>query len=619
MPESLRILILEDSEADAELVLRELRRGGLEFTSHRVDSAEAMAAALRSGHWDAVIADYTMPGFTAIDALQVLREHELDLPFVIVSGTTGEAVAVEAMKGGAHDYLMKDNLTRLVPAVRREVREAAQRRQRRRAERELAEAAEARARYEFIVNTSRDFMSLVDSDYTYQAVNKAYCNAMQKTREEVIGRAVAEIWGPDTYDRIIKDQLERCFAGDDVQYEEWFEFGPLGRRYFHVCYTPFHNQDGVVTHVVVVSRDITERKLMEEELAEKGEELEQKRQQLERLVAQREAELERKTTDLSELRRQLKRHQAIAGMVGGSSEMARLFDSIRDVAAVNVPVLIQGESGTGKELVARGIHAEGPRADNAFIAVNCGALPEGLLESELFGHVEGAFTGAVRDRKGRFELADGGTIFLDEVADLPPAMQVKLLRVVQEGKFEPVGGERSVKVDVRLISATNKDLRAEVAAGRFREDLYYRLAVVPIHVPALRERLGDIPLLAEHVLARSIEKMARPIVDLADSAVLALTQYDWPGNVRELENAIQYALVRCKDGPLKAEHLPPTVTRPAAAGTAPGNPARKEKLTVERVRRALKAADGNKVRAARLLGVSRATLYRFLDGHDLAG
>jgi transcriptional regulator with GAF, ATPase, and Fis domain len=298
--------------------------------------------------------------------------------------------------------------------------------------------------------------------------------------------------------------------------------------------------------------------------------------------------------------------------------MLQLFDTIREVAEVNVPVMIEGDSGTGKELVATAIHNEGPFADKPFVPVNCGALPEGILESELFGHVKGAFTGAVRDRKGRFELADGGTIFLDEVGELPGATQVKLLRVLQGGIFQRVGGEENIKVDVRVISATNKKLAEEVAAGRFREDLFYRLCVVPIYLPPLRERRNDIPLLAEHLLKRALSEVGREDVVLSPEAVDVMIDYNWAGNVRELENAIRYALVKCRDNLLLPGHLPLKILkaqRHVRGQTCPKKPKnrRKRKLDAERVWRALEEAGGNKIEAARRLGVSRATLYRFLQ------
>jgi transcriptional regulator with PAS, ATPase and Fis domain len=323
-------------------------------------------------------------------------------------------------------------------------------------------------------------------------------------------------------------------------------------------------------------------------------------------------------TELNHLRRRLRAEHSFAGIIGRDAKILDLFETIREVAEVSAPVLIQGESGTGKELVAGAIHNEGPRAEKLFVPVNCSALPEGLLESELFGHVRGAFTGAIRDKKGRFEMADGGTIFLDEVGDLSPAIQVKLLRVLQEGRFERVGGERTVKVDVRVISATNKDLRRGVAAGGFREDLFYRLCVIPITLPPLRERRNDIPLLAEHILKQAVQESDRREVGLAPGALDAMMEYDWPGNVRELQNAIQYGLVKCRGGLLQWAHLPPTISAGAGAEAKRPRRRRKRKLSPEAVRRALDETGGNKVEAARKLGVARATLYRFLNDTGMA-
>jgi len=304
------------------------------------------------------------------------------------------------------------------------------------------------------------------------------------------------------------------------------------------------------------------------------------------------------------------------GMVGGDSSMLELFDTIRQVGPLDVPVLILGESGTGKELVANALHAESTRCGELLVPVNCGALPDGLLESELFGHVKGAFTGAVRDKKGRFELADRGTIFLDEIGELSPQMQVKFLRVLQNGTFERVGGERTVEVDARVICATNRDLEAEVEAGRFRADLYYRLCVVPITVPPLLERPGDIPDIAGFFLARTAEETARHLPGFSDEALEALKQHTWPGNVRELENAVRFAAIKSQGHVIRPSHLPLQVRgsrKPASAK------AQRCKLDEVKVREALQTTGGNKSRAAKHLGVSRATLYRFLGEHPALG
>ena len=335
-----------------------------------------------------------------------------------------------------------------------------------------------------------------------------------------------------------------------------------------------------------------------------------------------------------DMARRLGEIESFSGIIGRDKNMLEIFDLIRNVADSNVPVLIRGASGTGKELVAAAIHNEGPRADRLFVPVNCGALPEGLLESELFGHVRGAFTGAIRDKKGRFELAHRGTIFLDEIGDISPAMQVKLMRVLQDGTFERVGDTKTIHSDVRVISATNKDLKKEISEGRFREDLYYRLCVVPIDLPRLRERCGDIPLLVDHILKRVASETGRQGLSLSPAALDAMLSYEWPGNIRELQNALQFAVVKCRGNLIEVNHLPPHVvssimespTHPGGAAGASRMPVpsvprapssrapagRRTKLTEGAVAEALRRAGGNRAKAARVLGVGRATLYRFL-------
>ena len=308
------------------------------------------------------------------------------------------------------------------------------------------------------------------------------------------------------------------------------------------------------------------------------------------------------------------------GIIGKDSTMQEIFRQIRDVALYSYPVHVSGETGTGKERVANAIHDISAYGNGAFVPVNCGAIPEGIVESELFGHVKGAFTGAVKERKGRFELAHKGTLFLDEVAELPLKIQVKLLRFLQEGTFEKVGGEKKVAVDVRIISAANKNLKDEVRAGRFREDLYYRLNVIPISLPPLRQRKTDIPLLAVHFLRQAELENNNSVPALADETMNTLLDYDWPGNVRELKNVIQFSVVRCRGKKILPADLPPEISR----GEAPLAPAYspppdteastvKGKLDAASVKAALTKTGGNKSKAARVLGVGRATLYRFLS------
>ena len=319
------------------------------------------------------------------------------------------------------------------------------------------------------------------------------------------------------------------------------------------------------------------------------------------------------TTELANLQHRVKHFHACGALIGKDPKTLALFEQIREVGPVTLPVLIEGESGTGKELVARAIHDLSPRARKPFLGINCGALPEGILESELFGHVRGAFTGAVRDQKGRFELADGGTLLLDEVGELSPTLQVKLLRVLQEKKFERVGGEKQISVDVRIVSATNRNLRKMMEEKRFRRDLFYRLCVVPILVPPLRERRMDIPVLIDNFLESVSAETEKPLITISNEALDILTRYPWPGNVRELRNVIEYAYVKCRTGCLVPQQLPNEIVHFHVKPTTRPGPALK--LNRDKIIAAMREAEGNKSRAAAILGVGRSTLYRYMRQH----
>ena len=320
-------------------------------------------------------------------------------------------------------------------------------------------------------------------------------------------------------------------------------------------------------------------------------------------------------TEILELKFKTNEISSFSNIIGHDSNMLNVFQQIRDVANYDYPVHVSGETGTGKELVANAIHNESLRGGGAFVPVNCGALPENLIESELFGHVKGAFSGAVREKKGRFQLAEGGTLFLDEIAELSMDMQVKLLRVLQERTFEKVGGEKTLKANVRIISATNKDLLSEVKNKRFREDLYYRLNVIPIEIPPLRKRKNDIPLLCDHFLTKTSKSHNENKLKVSQDAIIELLKYPWPGNVRELENAMQYATVRCKGEIILPVDLPMELQQKNGSISVSKGPSRK--LNIETVKDALNKTGGNKAKASRLLGVGRATLYRFLGENPL--
>jgi PAS domain S-box-containing protein len=315
---------------------------------------------------------------------------------------------------------------------------------------------------------------------------------------------------------------------------------------------------------------------------------------------------------VEQLRKELDSRYTFEDIVGRSSAMQALFETLPQIAESSSTVLIEGASGTGKELFARAIHSLSRRRKKRFVAVNCAALPDALLESELFGYKAGAFTDAKRDKPGRFALADGGTIFLDEIGDISPALQVRLLRVLQERVVEPLGALEPVKVDVRVVTATNKDLTELVRQSKFREDLFYRIRVIHLKLPSLRDRREDIPLLVDRIIAKFNRLQGRDIAGVSEEVLVRLMQHDYPGNVRELENIIEQAFVLCRGGFIELRHLPPEL-RPTEASDADGGGSMNLRF-MERhlIEAALKRHNGNRTQAARDLGIDASTLYRKL-------
>ncbi len=399
--------------------------------------------------------------------------------------------------------------------------------------------------------------------------------------EEVLKYSRDEVLGQDCHElfpwRLCGEKCAFCDMNEDVKDNLWYtrdvqrKDGKL--RHVEINLLPLRGEQGESLGAMVSFRDFTHRMHVEKKFDE------------------------------------IKHYM---GIVGQTPEMMQVFDSIRDVGPTDVTTLIQGESGTGKELVAEALYKISGRSSRPFVVVNCGALPEGLLETELFGHVKGAFTGAIRDKMGRFEMANKGTIFLDEVGELSPAMQVRLLRVLENGTFESVGGEKTIRVDVRVISATNRNLEERVRLHRFREDLFYRLCGFIINLPPLRDRLEDVSPLAELFLQDASSRLGqRAVYD--QTFLQSLSQFTWPGNVRQLQNSMQYAIIKGRGQPLNLSHLPPELVRSKIPATTARKPGRPQKLSEQLVRDAMEESMGNKAQAAQLLGVSRATLYRFLN------
>jgi len=337
-----------------------------------------------------------------------------------------------------------------------------------------------------------------------------------------------------------------------------------------------------------------------------------------RVVVEKAIEKKLLATENRRLKSELRSRVRGRTIIGTSAAIQRVVDFVSQVADTKANVLVSGESGTGKEVVARAIHAGGERRELPFVAVNCGAIPENLLESELFGHVKGAFTGAVQNKAGLFEVAQGGTVFLDEIAELPLPLQVKLLRVIQERSYRRVGGTSDLAFDARILTATNRDLQADVASGRFREDLYYRLNVIEIALPPLRERRDDIPLLVQHFTERYSRELGKPAMEVSSAAMERLVRYDYPGNVRELENVIERAVALCRSERIEIDVLPPTVLHPRELERTRRIPEEGVKLDelvneYERslLQEALEQSGGVKKRAAAKLGISfRSFRYR---------
>jgi two-component system, NtrC family, response regulator HydG len=370
----------------------------------------------------------------------------------------------------------------------------------------------------------------------------------------------------------------------------WVEFMTNDGKpiFLEIKETPLQGEKREITQIMGIGRDISERQRLESQLR-----------------------------DWHEKQAKASNGESNFGQViGKSKKMQEIYEFIRIVSQNTSTVMLKGESGTGKEMIAQAIHEHSPRRTCPFVEVTCSALSEHLLESELFGHVKGAFTGAIKDKQGRFEQANGGTIFLDEVGDISPNAQVKLLRVLQEREIVRVGGDERVKVNVRIISATNKDLEESVANGTFREDLYYRLNVVPLNVPALRERKEDIPLLVDHFIEKIDRKVEKEVTEISQKAMNLLLEYYWPGNIRQLENAIEYAIIRCQGTEIRVQDLPLDVrNHKAEKATVQDLMANTEKQAILDI---LKVCQWDLTQAAHQLNISRTTLWRKIKKHGIA-
>jgi two-component system, NtrC family, response regulator HydG len=434
-----------------------------------------------------------------------------------------------------------------------------------------------------VVDTIKDGVMIVDKQGIIVSINRAMEQISGYTRDELLGKPCTYL-NCDICDAVLEKQGEHwcsLFKSGWLNMREC-TFQKKNREYLPVLKNAslLKDAEGQVIGAVETITDISE--LIEKE------------------------------SQIMALRRELSSENGFQGMLGASAPMQQVFELVANAAASDAPVIIFGESGTGKELVAHAIHVLSRRKEKPYVKVNCAALNESLLESELFGHVKGAFTGAYHDREGRFEVARNGTIFLDEIGDMPLSTQVKLLRVLEDQTIERVGDNRQVNIDVRILTATNRDLSLLMEQGRFRDDLFYRINVIPIWVPPLRERGGDIALLADAFFYRVRLKSEKPIQGISHAAMQALSEYPWPGNVRELKSALEYAFVTCNETVIQSEHLPRNIgsRQTASAGRGQEPQMNRDDKKRQRLIQALRQAGGNQSKAAEILELSRVTVWK---------
>lgn len=560
-----RILVIDDEESIRFTFESFLADEGYEVWTAR-DYHEALAR-ISESDFDAIFTDIILGDRSGIDILREVKERKMNCPVVMITGYPSIETAADAVRIGAFDYLPKPvKQENLLGITKKALRHRAL----------IEEKEKYRYNLEAIFSSVKDAIITVDKEMQIVEVNKAAEKICGLSRGD-IGRAFNPPGGACS-----GQCIEALYA--TIRKKRPVEMPRLECRHkqrptqiVDLSTFPLLNRQGVFSGAIMVVRD---------------------------------------ETRLADLERDMKDRQHFYNIVGKSGKMQEIYSLIEDLADVQTTVLITGESGTGKELVAEALHYKGARSHKPFVTVNCSALTESLLESELFGHVKGAFTGAVRDKIGRFQRADGGTIFLDEIGDISQRIQLRLLRVLQEMEFERVGDSSPIKVDVRVVTATNKNLREKVRLGEFREDLYYRLKVVEISLPPLRERRDDIPLLIDFFLKKFNKKLNKSISAVSADVQKIFLEHNWPGNIRELEHTLEHAFILCRRNTITIDDLP--VDFKDLVNNR-GDLSRTLKTDEpQAIVQALEKADWNKAKAARLLGISRRTIYRKIEEYKIA-
>jgi PAS domain S-box-containing protein len=561
------ILVVDDEESIRFTFENFLTEEG--YTVATAASYDEALGLLVDTEFDLFFVDIVMGGKSGIDLLREVKRGNPSAQVIVITGAPSVETATEALRLGALDYVLKP--------VRQE---------------ELLRAARLALRHKCVTDEKDHYRSNIEA--IFKSVKDAIVTVDEKMRVVDVNDAAARLCGfarDDTPGAFIRTVTDGCGGGcTEVLKETLKTRQPAEIRYVEchrknkprqivsVSAAPLLDHADKFTGCVMVLRD---------------------------------------ETRLLDLEQSVKRHGAFNRIIGTSKPINAVIELIKALANVQTTVLVTGESGTGKELVVDALHQTGERSEGPLVKVNCGAITESILESELFGHVQGAFTGAVRDKTGRFQLAHGGTIFLDEIGDISPKMQVKLLRVLETGTFEQVGSSQTIQADVRVVAATNRDLVAKVAAGEFREDLYYRLRVVQIDLPPLRARKDDIPLLVSHLINKFNRVFDKTIKAVSSDVAQLLLHHPWPGNIRELENAMEHAFILCHQSVITQNHLPPEFRdQPNGMSLLSSRDRRSE---AEAIQQALEKTDGNKAKAARLLSMSRRTFYRKIEKYNIAG
>lgn len=556
-----QILIVDDEENLRFTLKRFLLTEGYEVATAE-DYDEALSR-MDQSDFDLIFADIILKGKTGMDILREVRKRNLQCPVVIFTGVPTIETATEAVRMGAFDYLPKPVRQDMLLRVTRTALQF---------KAVFEEKERYRVNLEAIFKSVKDGIITVDKELSVVEINEAAEKICRTSRNEAIGKA---------FDSLTKGCCGKCMAilEEAIKKKQSFDIDRFECHCAHrpgqvvnLTAQPLLTGPGIFSGGILVIRD---------------------------------------KTRLFELERSLRERHQFHGIVGKSPKMQEIYALIEDLADVQATVLISGASGTGKELVGAALHFGGSRRHQPLVKVNCSALSENLLESELFGHVKGAFTGAVSDRVGRFQKADGGTIFLDEIGEMSSRMQLRLLRVLQEMEFERVGDSTTIKVDVRVVAATNKNLFEQVRLGQFREDLYYRLKVMELTLPPLRKRREDIPLLVDYFLKKFNEKFNKKITGISVDVQKNFMEHSWPGNIRELGHTLEHAFILCHQDTIILEHLPSELR---AVGL------RWDKDDYyQAMLQALEKTRWNKTEAARLLGISRQTLYRKMREYNIVG